>query len=132
MSSNQKDALYAVLAAALYAVNVPVSKVLLRHVDTAMMAALLYPGAGLGLLLYGALEKALGFVSYGLSINFYILAQKDLGAARTSVYYSIAPFLGAAFGILLLGERPTLQFWAALAIMALGMVLMAADQPQAQ
>ena len=35
----------------------------------------------------------LGFVSYGLSINFYIMAQKDLGAAKTSAFYSIAPFL---------------------------------------
>ena len=34
---------------------------------------------------------ALGFVAYGLSINFYIKAQKDLGAAKTSAYYSIAP-----------------------------------------
>ena len=37
---------------------------------------------------------ALGFVAYGLSINFYIKAQKELGAAKTSAWYSIAPFLG--------------------------------------
>lgn len=293
MRADKTATLYALLAAALYAVNVPISKVLLRRVEPTMMAALLYLGAGLGLLLCGVLEKALGrpssrepltrrelpytvsmvvldiaapillmagvarttagnvsllnnfeivatsvialavfhetiskklwcaiflvtlasailsfenagaftfntgsllvlgaclcwgfennctkmlsgkssveivtikgcfsglgslcialtlgqrlpaapwvlaalvlgFVSYGLSINFYILAQKDLGAAKTSAYYSIAPFLGAAFGILLLGERPTLQFYAALAIMAAGTALMAADQPQAQ
>ena len=41
----------------------------------------------------------LGFVAYGLSINFYIKAQKDLGAAKTSAYYSIAPFLGVIFGM---------------------------------
>ena len=35
----------------------------------------------------------LGFVAYGLSIYFYVMAQKDLGAAKTSAYYSIAPFL---------------------------------------
>ena len=293
MRANKTATLYALLAAALYAVNVPISKVLLRRVEPTMMAALLYLGAGLGLLLCGVLEKALerpssrepltrrelpytvsmvvldvaapillmagvarttagnvsllnnfeivatsvialvifqeaiskklwcaiflvtlasailsfenagaftfntgsllvlgaclcwgfennctkmlsgkssveivtikgcfsglgslcialalgqrlpaapwvlaalvlGFVSYGLSINFYILAQKDLGAAKTSAYYSIAPFLGAAFGILLLGERPTLQFYAALAIMAAGIALMAAGRPQAQ
>ena len=59
----------------------------------------------------------LGFVSYGLSINSYIKAQKDLGAAKTSAYYSIAPFLGAALGMLLLRERPTLPFWLGLAVM---------------
>lgn len=69
----------------------------------------------------------LGFVAYGLSIHFYIKAQKDLGAAKTSAYYSIAPFLGVAFGMLLLGERPTPQFYVGLAIMALAAVLMIKD-----
>lgn len=293
MKFKQTATLYAILAAALYAVNIPLSKLLLCRVDTTMMAALLYLGAGLGLMLYRAVEKGLGrpssrepltkrelpytvsmvvldiaapillmagiartssgnvsllnnfeivatsiialvifhetiskklwcaiflvtlasailsfesadaftfntgsllvlgaclcwgfennctkmlsgkssveivtikgcfsglgsliiafslgehlpaakwvfavlvlgFVSYGLSINFYILAQKDLGAAKTSAYYSIAPFLGVAFGMLLLGERPTIQFCTALVIMVLGTVLMTADQPQAQ
>ncbi|MGM9646524.1 MAG: DMT family transporter [Eubacteriales bacterium] len=70
---------------------------------------------------------ALGFVAYGLSILCYILAQKDLGAAKTSAYYSIAPFLGVLFGILLLGERPGLQFFAALTLMIVATVLIARD-----
>lgn len=69
----------------------------------------------------------LGFVAYGLSINFYIMAQKHLGAAKTSAYYSIAPFLGVAFGMVLLQERPTLQFYAALVIMIAATVLMVKD-----
>lgn len=69
----------------------------------------------------------LGFVAYGLSINFYIKAQKDLGAAKTSAYYSIAPFLGVAFGMLLLGERPAVQFYLGLAIMIAATVLMIRD-----
>ena len=69
----------------------------------------------------------LGFVSYGLSINFYILAQKELGAAKTSAFYSVAPFLGVAFSMLLLGEGPDMQFYAALAIMLLATVLMVQD-----
>lgn len=69
----------------------------------------------------------LGFVAYGLSINFYIKAQKDLGAAKTSAYYSIAPFLGVVFGTLLLGERPGMQFWVGLVIMAAATVLMVKD-----
>ena len=69
----------------------------------------------------------LGFVSYGLSINFYILAQKELGAAKTSAFYSVAPFLGVAFSMLLLGERPDMQFYDALAIMLLATVLMVQD-----
>lgn len=76
----------------------------------------------------------LGFVAYGLSINFYIKAQKDLGAAKTSAFYSIAPFLGVAFGMVLLGERPGVQFYLGLAIMAAATVLMIRDTlpPQKQ
>lgn len=69
----------------------------------------------------------LGFVAYGLSIDFYIMAQKDLGAARTSAYYSIAPFLGVAFSMILLGERPQLQFYIALVIVAVSTVMMTRD-----
>ena len=69
----------------------------------------------------------LGFVAYGLSINFYIKAQKELGAAKTSAYYSIAPFLGVFFGMVLLGERPGFQFYLGLAIMTAATVLMVKD-----
>ena len=69
----------------------------------------------------------LGFVAYGLSINFYIKAQKDLGAAKTSAYYSVAPFLGVLFGVLLLRERPGMQFYLGLAIMIAATVLMIKD-----
>ncbi len=70
---------------------------------------------------------ALGFVAYGLSINFYILAQKELGAAKTSAYYSVAPFLGVAFSMLLLGERPDARFYVALAVMAAATLLLTKD-----
>ena len=72
----------------------------------------------------------LGFVAYGLSINFYIRAQSSLGAAKTSAFYSIAPFLGVAFSMLLLGERPGLQFYVGLLIMAVSTVLMVKDTLQ--
>lgn len=69
----------------------------------------------------------LGFVAYGLSINFYIKAQKDLGAAKTSAYYAIAPFLGVGFSMLVLGERPAVRFYLAFAIMVAATVLMVKD-----
>jgi len=69
----------------------------------------------------------LGFVAYGLSIHLYIMAQKELGAAKTSAYYSIAPFLGVAFSMLLLGERPRLSFYAALLIMVISTCIMIKD-----
>lgn len=69
----------------------------------------------------------LGFVAYGLSINFYIQAQKDLGAAKTSAYYSIAPFLGVEFSFLLFAEMPGWQFFVGLGIMVIATVLMVKD-----
>lgn len=87
----------------------------------------LFLGESLPAPLWMLTVMALGFVSYGLSINFYILAQKELGAAKTSAYYSVAPFLGAALGMLLLGERPGPQFYGALAILAASTVLMVKD-----
>ena len=69
----------------------------------------------------------LGFIAYGLSINFYIKAQRDLGAAKTSAYYSIAPFLGVIFGMVLLGERPAAQFYVGLVIMIFATVLIIKD-----
>ena len=68
----------------------------------------------------------LGFVSYGLSINFYIKAQKDLGAAKTSAYYSVAPFLGVVFGVAL-GQRPGGEFYVGLLLMAAATVLLVKD-----
>ena len=57
---------FAILAAGLYAINVPLSKLLLHHCSPTMMAAFLY-----------------------------------LGAAKTSAFYSVAPFLGVMFSMAL-------------------------------
>lgn len=73
------------------------------------------------------LSMFLGFVAYGLSINFYIMAQNGLGAAKTSAYYSVAPFLGVIFSMIFVGERPQIQFYAALVIMMVSTVLMTKD-----
>ncbi len=76
---------------------------------------------------YLLLTMVLGFLSYGLSINLYILAQKDLGAAKTSAFYSVAPFLGVGFSFLIMGEQPGLQFYLALGVMALSTAIMVRD-----
>ena len=69
----------------------------------------------------------LGFVAYGLSINFYIMAQNHIGASKTSAFYSVSPFLGVAFSMIFVGETPALQFYVAFAIMVAATVLMVKD-----
>lgn len=62
----------------------------------------------------------LGFFAYGLSIFFYIYAQRDLGAARTSAYYAVAPFIGVGLSLIIFREMPTFTFVIALIIMIIG------------
>ena len=71
--------------------------------------------------LLGAL--LLGFVAYGLSILLFLYAQRGLGAARTSAYYALAPFFGAALSFLLLRDAFSPGFALALALMAAGAAL---------
>ena len=52
-----KAILYAILAAALYALNAPVSKLLLQNVPPTMMAGYLYLGAGIGMAAMGLVRS---------------------------------------------------------------------------
>ena len=54
---NKSSILIAVLAAALYGISAPASKVLLNYIDPLFLASLLYLGAGLGMVTYSSLRK---------------------------------------------------------------------------
>ena len=69
----------------------------------------------------------LGFVASGLSIYYYVYAQRLLGAARTSAYYAAAPFIGAFLSLIIFREVPGVLFLAALALMAVGAWLSSGD-----
>ena len=66
---------------------------------------------------------SVGFVSYGLSLALFIIALRELGAARTGAYFSVALFIGALTGLVLLGEPFTAAVVAAGAVMAVGVWL---------
>ena len=74
----------------------------------------------------------LGFVSYGLSIYFYVYAQRILGAARTSAYYAVAPFIGVVLSLLIFHEMPGVLFFIALILMIIGAWLASRDIPLKQ
>ena len=76
---------------------------------------------------YIFLAMILGFVAYGLSIFLYVRAQRDLGAAKTSAYYSVAPFVGAFLAFLINGERPDEKFLLALIFMIIGTIFVIYD-----
>jgi len=65
----------------------------------------------------------LGLLSYGVSLMLFVLALRNLGAARTGAYFAVAPFFGAVLAIFVAHEPLTLQLAAAGALMALGVYL---------
>ena len=67
----------------------------------------------------------LGFVAFGLSIYFYVRAQRDLGAAKTSAFYASAPFIGVILGFILFRNHPGWQFYVGLILMMIGTYLSA-------
>jgi drug/metabolite transporter (DMT)-like permease len=68
-----------------------------------------------------------GFLGYGLSLVLFVLALRHLGAARTSAYFSTAPFIGAALAVPLFGEPVTARLVLAGALMLVGVALHLAE-----
>lgn len=88
------------------------------NLGLAYAAGAAWPGAG------KAVAAALiGLFGYGISLALFVVALRELGAARTGAYFSTAPFVGVAVALALLGETPGTLFWAAAALMAAGLWL---------
>ena len=104
----------------------PLQIVIIKGVGSGLGSLVLASVGGLGnpSLWTIALALALGFVAYGLSIAFYVRAQRDLGAAKTSAYYAVAPFIGMVVGWILFEDALLPSFWIALGLMAWGTVLL--------
>lgn len=76
---------------------------------------------------YGFTALALGFTAYGLSIFAYVRAQHGIGAARTSAFYALAPFLSALLSFLFLHEQLSSRYLLGLAVMIPGSLLAVLD-----
>ena len=72
----------------------------------------------------------LGFVAYGLSVFFYIKAQKELGAAKTSAYYAVSPFIGALLSLIICGNLPNIFFLISCLIMGIGTIFVTIDSTE--
>ncbi len=66
---------------------------------------------------------AVGLLGYGVSLMLFVIAMRELGVARASAYYAVAPFVGVAIACGVLWERPGPAFWTALPLMAIGIWL---------
>ena len=76
---------------------------------------------------YIILAMLLGFIAYGLSIFLYIRAQRDLGAAKTSAYYAVAPFIGTFLAFVINGEQLSVAYLVGLFFMIIGTLFVVAD-----
>jgi hypothetical protein len=64
-----------------------------------------------------------GLLGYGLSLVLFVRALRDLGAARTGAYFTVAPFAGAVAAVVVLGEPLTEQLAVGGALMLAGVWL---------
>lgn len=96
---------------------------------SALLVALL-SGESLPALRFIPAALALGFVAYGLSIYFYVYAQRYLGAAKTSACYAVAPFIGVLLSLIIFRSMPGALFFAALTVMIAATVLIIRDERQ--
>jgi drug/metabolite transporter (DMT)-like permease len=69
-----------------------------------------------------------GFFGYGLSLALFVLGLRHLGAARTGAYFSLAPFVGAALSVFMLGDPVTLNLLIAGVLMGIGLWLHLAER----
>lgn len=74
----------------------------------------------------------IGAIGYGLSLRFYLLAQRSFGSARTGSVFAAAPFVGALIAFAL-GERG-FSWWltGGATLMASGVVLHVLEQHEHQ
>lgn len=74
-----------------------------------------------------ALRAAVGICGVRVKHTFLHYGAERSGGGKNSVFYSAAPFLGAAFGMIIFGEGPGVRFWVALVIMLVSTYFMARD-----
>ena len=69
-----------------------------------------------------------GVVGYGMSLRLYLLAQRELGAARTGSVFGFAPLLGAAIAFALGDRAGALVVAAASVLICAGVAVLATER----
>ena len=139
-----KAIIYAFLAAVFYAVNVPVSKVLLRSVGPTMMAALLYLGAGIGIGLLSLANKkdravserlskkdlpyVLGMIILDMAAPIFLMLGISLGtSANASLLGNFEIVATTVIALFVFKEAVSKRLWAAIALITLSSALLSLE-----
>ena len=68
-------------------------------------------------------DRVRGVLGYGVSLALFVLGLRYLGTARTGAYFSLAPFVGAALAVAILGEPVSVRLIIAGGLMGFGLWL---------
>lgn len=70
----------------------------------------------------------LGSVSYGLGIVLYVLAQRGLGASRTSALFSASPLAGVALALLIFGDTSPIKLLVSIPLVMFGALMLVLEK----
>ena len=135
--------IYAVLAAVFYAINTPISKLLLDHVPSVFMASFLYFGAGIGVgIMYlfnrnrvneDKLEKkdlpyTLGMIILDIAAPIFLMIGIRLGnASDASLLGNFEIVATAMIALLLFKEKVSRKLWMAIALITVSSIILSVD-----
>ncbi len=139
-----KAVVSAFLAALFYAVNVPVSKLLLQHIEPASMAALLYLGAGIGIGLLSLFRRnnrtaaehltkkdlpyVIGMIVLDIAAPVLLMLGISYGSpANASLLGNFEIVATTVIALFVFGEAVSKRLWAAIALIVLSSALLSFD-----
>ena len=73
------------------------------------------------------IELGIGAVSYGVALVLFLLAERYVGAAKTSAFFSLAPFIAIILSLIIFQENPNYTFYIGLSLMAVGTIFASLD-----
>ena len=140
-SSKGKAIMYALFAAIFYAVNVPLSKILLQEVSPIMMAALLYLGAGIGIGILSLCNKksqekskklskmdfpfVIGMIVLDIAAPVLLMFGISYGSsANASLLGNFEIVATTIIALILFKEAISKRLWTAIALITLSSVLL--------
>ena len=136
-----KAIMFAFLAAVFYAINVPISKVLLQHVGPTTMAALLYLGAGIGIgmmslfnrkdrekaesLTKAELPYIVGMIVLDIAAPIFLMLGISYGSsANASLLGNFEIVATTVIALIIFKEAVTKRLWLAIGLITLSSILL--------
>ena len=136
-----KAIMFAFLAAVFYAINVPISKVLLQHVGPTTMAALLYLGAGIGIGIMSLFNKkdrekaesltkaelpyVVGMIVLDIAAPIFLMLGISYGSsANASLLGNFEIVATTVIALILFKEAVTKRLWVAIGLITLSSILL--------